>query len=499
MRRLACVIGLALFTCGCFKQDTPKPTMPIAEPDDGALVRVQGSANPLPPSYFSGTGTYARTAGTSTYARLSGTGTYANVAGAVSQAGYISSALRTLYGSWQQPATPSNGNDIAIYRWVTNWVATHAAAGGVDANPKFTNRIEVGMAASTNTYYDVSNAVVVGTANDLSNSCYLTISGDSNTVALSDNVNVFGDSNAVFNMPFVTISGIGNVVAYNGAYDYGYYQNLLVFGDGNGVTDSGHCAIFGDSNVLDAYCDSSLVVGDGNNLTAAERVLVAGADIDLASSQNMLVVGVGHRISGISGPGFVVGTSCAMTGGYMSAAFGLRANVVHEGAWVIKGDTDNATFVSDTNSQFKAKFGNGYKFQGGTTEVAAVSVKAANCNWGGFGTTNIRHTVQTVTGGIVTVTLADSGRQFVTTGKTTFSLPSVDATSLGAWYGFIARSTNVVIIDAADTDVIDNSGTVTNTYTSDASAFKSANVILGEATWWHVTHGRGTWTAGTGP
>jgi hypothetical protein len=100
-------------------------------------------------------------------------------------------------------------------------------------------------------------------------------------------------------------------------------------------------------------------------------------------------------------------------------------------------------------------------------------------------------------------------------GNITINLPSVTSSNIGLWYNFINLTRFKMSIQAADNDTIDDSdpgatiynGTDFDELSSEDSEssessnseqevekFASIKVQLCTGTWWHVMHGRKTWT-----
>lgn len=94
------------------------------------------------------------------------------------------------------------------------------------------------------------------------------------------------------------------------------------------------------------------------------------------------------------------------------------------------------------------------------------------------------------------VLLTDKGKTLVMdTVAKTFNLPSVDASNVGVWFTFVKTNAGTLIIDAADTDVINDSsagGTLYDAQTNETYA--TIIVELVSATQWVAHAGLGTWT-----
>jgi hypothetical protein len=81
------------------------------------------------------------------------------------------------------------------------------------------------------------------------------------------------------------------------------------------------------------------------------------------------------------------------------------------------------------------------------------------------------------------------------TAAKTFSLPSVDASNIGVWYTFVKANNGSLIIDAADTDLINDSsagGTIYDAQTNETYAVITVELV--SATNWVAYGGTGTWT-----
>lgn len=77
----------------------------------------------------------------------------------------------------------------------------------------------------------------------------------------------------------------------------------------------------------------------------------------------------------------------------------------------------------------------------------------------------------------------------------TFSLPSVDATNVGLWFTFVKANAGSLIIDAADSDLINDSsagGTIYDAQTNETYAVIIVQLV--SATQWVAYGGVGTWT-----
>jgi hypothetical protein len=93
-----------------------------------------------------------------------------------------------------------------------------------------------------------------------------------------------------------------------------------------------------------------------------------------------------------------------------------------------------------------------------------------------------------------TITLSDVGKTFTcNTGATaTFNLPSVNSTHLGYEYTVVKLGSGTVIIDAADSDRIQDSGAGDTIYCSD-SGIASITLKLVTSTLWIIYYANGTW------
>ena len=95
------------------------------------------------------------------------------------------------------------------------------------------------------------------------------------------------------------------------------------------------------------------------------------------------------------------------------------------------------------------------------------------------------------------VLVTDSGKTLVmnSAAEKTFSLPSVDATNIGLIIKFVKINTGKLIIDAADADIIADSGAGDSIY-NDQDTETYASIVLGLAseTKWVIIGAHGIWT-----
>ena len=138
----------------------------------------------------------------------------------------------------------------------------------------------------------------------------------------------------------------------------------------------------------------------------------------------------------------------------------------------------------------------------------------------GMGTDSIVTIIDT---GDYTVTKVQSGKTFVMRGAadTTFNLPATTGADIGVWYEFVNMTPNTLTIQASTNDTIEDSGpgatffsgsTTDNSSSSSSEVgvsssssssevgetvgvYYSCKVKLMTSSWWHVLHGRGTWTS----
>jgi hypothetical protein len=93
-----------------------------------------------------------------------------------------------------------------------------------------------------------------------------------------------------------------------------------------------------------------------------------------------------------------------------------------------------------------------------------------------------------------TILLADKGKIFTcnSTSTQTFNLPSVSETDIGTEFTIIKLGVGQVIIDAADSDTIEDSGPGDTIYCSDET-YAIICVLLVSATEWVIKFANGTW------
>lgn len=94
-----------------------------------------------------------------------------------------------------------------------------------------------------------------------------------------------------------------------------------------------------------------------------------------------------------------------------------------------------------------------------------------------------------------TVLVTDSGRTLVmnSTGNKTFTLPSVGAGDVGLTYTFININTGRLTIQAADSDIIDDSSAGGTAYSDDDNN-PTYTIRLASTTRWETIGANGTWT-----
>lgn len=131
----------------------------------------------------------------------------------------------------------------------------------------------------------------------------------------------------------------------------------------------------------------------------------------------------------------------------------------------------------------------------GNISVTGTSTLSVDGN-ATFGTVQASHLLETKTDDYIVLT-TDKGKALVMNSSSdkTFSLPSVDATNAGTWYIFVKIGTGKVTIDAADSDVINDSTAGGGIY--DAQTNETYAVIIVELvseTQWVAYGGVGTWT-----
>ena len=98
------------------------------------------------------------------------------------------------------------------------------------------------------------------------------------------------------------------------------------------------------------------------------------------------------------------------------------------------------------------------------------------------------------------VTTDDFGTTFVLigVGNATFSLPSVAAANIGGWLRFIKTGIGTLTVDAADADLIADSGAGDTIYNSVAlETYATLTIMLVTATQWVIIGAHGTWVTTT--
>ena len=101
------------------------------------------------------------------------------------------------------------------------------------------------------------------------------------------------------------------------------------------------------------------------------------------------------------------------------------------------------------------------------------------------------------TNGDYSVLTTDSSKMIVFTGATTntFSLPSVDASNIGIHFQFVKAAAGKLIIDAADSDKIMDSGAGDTIYNASANEpWATLHLVLITETQWAIAGFSGTWT-----
>lgn len=95
-----------------------------------------------------------------------------------------------------------------------------------------------------------------------------------------------------------------------------------------------------------------------------------------------------------------------------------------------------------------------------------------------------------------TLTTADFGRTYYTNSSSarTFNLPSVDSSHIGAMFTFIKLGSGNLVIDAADSDYINDSaagGTLTGNVAGETWASVTLRLVAADK--WAIVAGCGTW------
>jgi hypothetical protein len=101
----------------------------------------------------------------------------------------------------------------------------------------------------------------------------------------------------------------------------------------------------------------------------------------------------------------------------------------------------------------------------------------------------------------VSLTLDDGGKVYIVNGtaEVTVDLPTnITASTVGTDFRFINITTNLLTLDAYDTDYIDDSSLGAQIYSgvngTNYYPFSSLSLKQGESNWWHVLSARGDWT-----
>lgn len=95
-----------------------------------------------------------------------------------------------------------------------------------------------------------------------------------------------------------------------------------------------------------------------------------------------------------------------------------------------------------------------------------------------------------------TLTTADFGRTYWTNSASnrTFYLPSVDSSHVGAFFTFVKLGAGNLVIDAADSDFINDSaagGTLTGNVAAETWAYVTIRLMAADR--WVIVEGCGTW------
>jgi len=123
-------------------------------------------------------------------------------------------------------------------------------------------------------------------------------------------------------------------------------------------------------------------------------------------------------------------------------------------------------------------------------------MKLNGADVGGGGSGSIKHTVAEKSDDYA-VQIADSSKTIVLTGAAAkvFSLPSVAAGDVGTWYTFVKSGSGQLTIDAADSDIIIDSGAGDTVYNNTAAeTYATITLELVSETQWIATASFGTWT-----
>jgi len=129
------------------------------------------------------------------------------------------------------------------------------------------------------------------------------------------------------------------------------------------------------------------------------------------------------------------------------------------------------------------------------------NVANTNLNMAGFALYGQRELPMFITNG-TQLTLADSGKLLIYTGVTQqafVNLPTnISLATRGTEFVFVNLTTNLLIIDAFDTDYIDDSDLGGQVYsgfnTNNVWPFSSATLKQADSNWWHMLSARGDWT-----
>lgn len=96
-----------------------------------------------------------------------------------------------------------------------------------------------------------------------------------------------------------------------------------------------------------------------------------------------------------------------------------------------------------------------------------------------------------------TLTVEQSGQTITcdSSDPETFYLPSVDLTHVGTWFRFVKIGSGDIIIEAANSDKIADSGAGDTIYNNEPlQTYATLTLLLVSATQWAITEGHGTWT-----
>jgi hypothetical protein len=269
---------------------------------------------------------------------------------------------------------------------------------------------------SNNSVSGENSVVFVGEDNDITGNSSFIGSGSNNSID-SDFSVIFGGQNNTINDggDYSMIgAGEGNSISsrycaigagQNNEISTGSDYSVIGAGQTNFIEDSPYSSIGGGQNnsINTSGSYSSIGGGQNNEITGAWSFIGAG-DGNLISGDYSVILGgrdntvsgdysaiAGTRDNEVSGDyALVMGRNSTATGDY-SVAIGRNSNAIHEGAFVISDEGDQA-LNSSTINQITAKFAGGYRFFcNGTSQ--GVRMQGGNSLWESASDSNLKENI----------------------------------------------------------------------------------------------------------